>query len=608
MLPGDYTFVAGDAGSHGFPASLRTAGSQTVTAADTLDAGLESEASADVAPGVAASLRLEADAALGIIGGAPLMTAGAAADVTVTALDAYGNVATGYAGTVRFETTDCSVHWPAILVVNPGVSPCNGTYAFIGDDHGTRTFTGLTFFARHVYFERTTLTVANSSHPAVAGQLAFQVKPGPAIAYSACPQPKNITAATPDLLKAFPVIGINDLVRLDFYAVDAWGNDASTPKPGSIFFPYAIPGYVGFAHATSSDPQFGPTNTAAFGGSGNGLPFRPPNAVVALFRTEGMQTLTLHDDAAVNPLADRTCAFSIEGPRAFTGTIHVADAYTTQRNTVVLRAAEFIPGNDVGTELTSISGPFNSDGHQLGSLTTLVSPPTPGGPGLPPFPASAILVWDLSTGPDLTCSTAHVCDHLGDWVIGYRLEDDFGNVSVGVIKVDLFSNYSTPLGAQLSSGNLLVATLDTVVPMNVPLDSTVISLNGAVATIQVTGFSFADPAHPLETPVYADVPIAGGSLQAGDSLSIIIGGNTNLETIDGTTIQSGDFRSVEILQPTIPNPDANRLTSQTSAIFNVRDCQESADCFVGWNDPASATIATVLLIISLGLLLPAFIG
>src|SRR2546423_8620730 len=55
-------------------------------------------------------------------------TAGNAFNVTVTALDAYGNTDTGYTGTVTFTSGD-----------GQAVLPAN--YTFVGGDAGVHTFT-----------------------------------------------------------------------------------------------------------------------------------------------------------------------------------------------------------------------------------------------------------------------------------------------------------------------------------------------------------------------------------------------------------------------------------------------------------------------------------
>src|SRR5260370_39150071 len=54
-------------------------------------------------------------------------TAGAVLTVTVTAKDAYGNVATGYTGTVHFTSTDLQAVLPA-------------NYTFVAGDNGVHTF------------------------------------------------------------------------------------------------------------------------------------------------------------------------------------------------------------------------------------------------------------------------------------------------------------------------------------------------------------------------------------------------------------------------------------------------------------------------------------
>jgi hypothetical protein len=61
------------------------------------------------------------------------ITKGTASNVTVTAYDAYDNVATDYLGTIAFTSTDAAITKPA-------------NYTFIGGDNGAHTFTnGITF-------------------------------------------------------------------------------------------------------------------------------------------------------------------------------------------------------------------------------------------------------------------------------------------------------------------------------------------------------------------------------------------------------------------------------------------------------------------------------
>ena len=62
--------------------------------------------------------------------GFPATTAGVAHSFTVTALDAFGNVATGYTGTVAFSSSDPIASLPA-------------SYTFTAADAGVHTFTAV---------------------------------------------------------------------------------------------------------------------------------------------------------------------------------------------------------------------------------------------------------------------------------------------------------------------------------------------------------------------------------------------------------------------------------------------------------------------------------
>jgi probable HAF family extracellular repeat protein len=122
VLPANYTFTVDDTGVHSFGATLKTAGTQSIMAADIAMAGLAgADAGLQVNPAAASRLA---------ISGPATVTAGAAFSITVTAYDAYGNVATGYLGTVAFKSSNTSAILPA-------------TYTFTTTDKGVHTFTGL---------------------------------------------------------------------------------------------------------------------------------------------------------------------------------------------------------------------------------------------------------------------------------------------------------------------------------------------------------------------------------------------------------------------------------------------------------------------------------
>jgi photosystem II stability/assembly factor-like uncharacterized protein len=119
-LPSDYTFTPGDAGVHTFlNVALKKAGSQTIRAFDVGQTGAFGSVALTVTPGAATHFKLAAPGSV---------TAGTPFTVTVTALDAFGNTATGYLGTVNFTTTDPNHTLPP-------------NYMFTAGDAGVHTFT-----------------------------------------------------------------------------------------------------------------------------------------------------------------------------------------------------------------------------------------------------------------------------------------------------------------------------------------------------------------------------------------------------------------------------------------------------------------------------------
>ena len=118
-LPGNYTFSAGDNGVHTFSATLKTAGNQSITATDTVTSSIAGSQSGIVVMAAAAThLAISAPANVSL---------GVAFSVTVTALDAYGNIATGYLGTIHFTSSDQKAILPS-------------DYTFVAADVGVHTF------------------------------------------------------------------------------------------------------------------------------------------------------------------------------------------------------------------------------------------------------------------------------------------------------------------------------------------------------------------------------------------------------------------------------------------------------------------------------------
>jgi uncharacterized delta-60 repeat protein len=114
---GSHTFTTADGGEFTFSAvQLYTAGPQSLFASD---GSLNGQADLTVDPGVAVAL---------VLSGPDHATAGVPVVVTVSAVDAWGNVATGYTGTVWLEASDPDAELP-------------DAWTFTADDAGTHQFT-----------------------------------------------------------------------------------------------------------------------------------------------------------------------------------------------------------------------------------------------------------------------------------------------------------------------------------------------------------------------------------------------------------------------------------------------------------------------------------
>ncbi len=107
-------------GTGSFIATLKTAGSQSITASDGLITGQLTPITVNAAAAKTLSLVPQA--------GTP--THGTAFNLTVTAKDAYGNTATGYTGKVHFTSSDSAATLPADYTFTTGTGNDNGVHIF----------------------------------------------------------------------------------------------------------------------------------------------------------------------------------------------------------------------------------------------------------------------------------------------------------------------------------------------------------------------------------------------------------------------------------------------------------------------------------------------
>jgi hypothetical protein len=145
IVPGPYTFLASENGSHTFSAgvTLKTAGTQSVTATVTAT-GVNLTRKHDV---VVSAAGVDHLAVSGV--GTSIPTA-FPQNVTVVAQDAYGNPVGSYRGKVHFSSEDVSTTLPA-------------DYTFTQEDEGSHTFTKGVQFAKVGRFSVTATDTTNAA-------------------------------------------------------------------------------------------------------------------------------------------------------------------------------------------------------------------------------------------------------------------------------------------------------------------------------------------------------------------------------------------------------------------------------------------------------------
>ncbi len=261
VLPVDYTFTAGDAGTHTFTnaVTLKTAGAQTVTATDSAHGLVISSPSLTITPAAALTLRVTN------LAGA---VAGTLQSAIVTAYDAYGNVAAGYLGTVHFTSTDLNAVLP-------------GDYTFTAADAGTHTFTNEVTL---ITAAAQTVTATDAAHGLVGSSPSLTITPAAAQTLQVTgPADKSVVAGTPQ--------------SATVTAYDAYGNVAA--------------GYLGTVHFTSTDLNAVLPGDYTFTAADAGT--HTFTNEVTLITAAAQETVAVTDTATITLAASQTVAV---GPAA----------------------------------------------------------------------------------------------------------------------------------------------------------------------------------------------------------------------------------------------------------------------------------------------------
>ncbi len=368
-LPADYTFVPGDDGSHTFTSgvTLKTAGSQSVAVSDTVQTLVTGSATVSVNAATASSLSLSA--------ASTTVTAGTTDDLTITALDAYGNTATSYAGSKSL--TFGGAHWTGSY--SPTVSNSSG----LATDFGlatTITFTGgVTTVSGsgngHMVLYKAESTSITVSDGTITNGAGLAVTVGPATASSL-----SLSAAT-----TTPTAGATD--NLSITALDAYGNIA-TGYTGSKSLTFSgglsIGGFTPSVTNSSASPvSFGTATTTRF------------SAGVASPTTSGASgqaVVTLYDAGPQNLTVSDGTVSSASSPVQVT--VGAANAISFGVPTPVTQAA----GTAFNETLTALDAYGNTATGYTGSQTvTFTGPASSPGGNAPSYPASVTFIAGAGT-------------------------------------------------------------------------------------------------------------------------------------------------------------------------------------------------------------------
>ncbi|HEX6788597.1 MAG TPA: invasin domain 3-containing protein [Gaiellaceae bacterium] len=322
-LPSDYTFVAGDNGTHTFSngATLTQAGSRTITATDTVTGSITGTSSTiAVSAAGASTLTVTAPASA---------TAGTAFSTTVTALDTYGNTATGYTGTVHFTGGGIGATLPS-------------DFTFTGGDSGTHTFTnGVTLTAAG----NRAITATDTNTGSITGTSgAITVSPAGAA---------TLTVAAPASATAGSAFSVT------VTALDAYGNTAT--------------GYTGTVHFTGGGAGATLPSNYAFTGGDNGTHSFTNGATLT---QAGNRSITA-TDTVTGSITGTSSSIAVGAASAHTIAIQAGDGQSATAGTAVATAPSALVTDQYGNPIagTSVTFAVSTGGGNVtgGSQTTNAS-------------------------------------------------------------------------------------------------------------------------------------------------------------------------------------------------------------------------------------------
>jgi hypothetical protein len=461
VLPASYTFTAADQGVHTFSVTLKTAGTQSITASDRAISSVSGTGTGiAVSPAAANKFLVSAPATI---------PAGTALSATVTAMDAYGNVSTGYTGTAALSSSDSQALLPA-------------AYTFKSADQGVHTF-ALTLKTAGSQ----SITATDTSSASVTGMDAGITVTPPMASQFLVIAPASVTAGA-----AFNVT---------ITAADASGN--------------AVSGYTGTVSLTSSDGQAILPANYTFTAADKGV-----HIFSVTLKTSGTQSITTKDttttsitgsDASIAVAASATPSkFLVVAPSsatagtAFSVTVTAANSsgqtVTGYAGTVTFSSSDgqaVLPGNytftssDKGVHTFSVTlKTFGSQSLTAKDTKTTSITGSDAAITVSPAAASALVVTAPTSVQQGTAFslTATAQDAYGNTATGYGGTVTFSSSDKHAVLPGSYTFTSSDNGVHTFSVTLKTAGTQSVTVK----DTKTSSISGSDSRISVAGFTVND--------------------------------------------------------------------------------------------------------------------
>ena len=604
VLPADTTLTNG-IGT--LAVTLKTAGTQTVTATDTVSSITGTSGNVTISPAAVSHFSVAAPGA---------ETAGTSFSFTVTALDPFNNTATGYTGTLGFTSSDGQASLPGNMTLTNGTGTFSATLKTAGNQTITATDTvtaaitgtssnvaisaasGMTLSVSapvsatagtSFNFTVTAIDHFGNTAPTYSGTVHFTSSDGTAM----LPADATLTNGVGTFAATLKTAGNQTITGTDTVTASIHGSSntitvsgaaathLTVVAPGSATagtsFSFTVTaldqfnntsaGYTGTVHFTSSDgAAVLPADLTLTNGTAN---------LSATLKTEAIQTITATDTVSVaingttgnitvNPAA--AAHFLVAAPgaatagTAFNFTVTAQDAFNNlvagYAGTVHFTSTDGIAALPVNSTLTNGTGTFSTTlktaGVQTITATDTVSP------GFTGVSSGVTVSAGAATHLTVTAPGASTAGIALNFTV--TALDQFNNTATGYVGTVHFTSSdgiaAVPADATLTNGTgTLSATLKTAGNKTISATDTVTnSITGTSGTIMVS----AGPATSLKI-------VAQSNATAGVSTSFTVRARDNFDNTATSYAGTIHFTSTDA-GATLP---ANSTLTSGTGSFNA---------------------------------------